>query len=109
MTTKVMMNDTAVSDAVFVQLYSVQLYSNTTSYSKSLVPYNTFLKNLCPALFGSDSYDSTTTGRKNNYEKRKERAGKIWHPWGRSGGGAPVLGPTGRPIADRTEMRRNAG
>ena len=34
---------------------------------------------------------------------------KIWHPWGRSGGGAPVVGSDGKPIADRTEMRRNAG
>ena len=31
------------------------------------------------------------TVSKNNYEKRKERAGKLWYPWGGSGGGASRL------------------
>ena len=97
----------------FIPPYEVDLAlqrsSTLKSYSKGIIRYNTFLKNLCPALFADDSNSKNNNRRKNNYQKRKERAVKIWYPWGGSGGGAPVRDGEGRPIADRTEMRRNAG
>ena len=41
--------------------------------------------------------------------RRAHSASKDLASMGRSGGGAPVVGSDGKPIADRTAMRRNAG
>ena len=77
------------------------------------IRYNAFLKALCPQYFAADegAADAGRGGRAAlPAAQRHRREQPYWDPWGRSsGGGSPVRGPDGRPLADRSEMRRLAG
>ena len=94
----------------YIPIHEVELAlqrSSSLSFSSKLIRYNVFLKNLCPTLFDREGNKGLQKG--NASQMRRTRQQKIWHPWGGSGGGAPVVGSDGKPIADRTALRRNAG
>jgi hypothetical protein len=100
-----------VCSLFFVPVVEIDNALSNASGVKNLrdgrIRYNTFLKAICPDYFSNDG-----NAQGGGLRKHAQRANRqnIWHPWGASsGGGAPVRGPDGRPLADRTEMRRLAG